>query len=186
MSSAPLPPQRRNTAVWWILGIIGGGLVLLVFLGLVFASAVLRHIHMNEANQSVSITTPVGEIRVNEDELHPTGLPIYPGATPVSGNTRSVSISAKNSGVGIATEQYQTSDPLNEVQGWYRRNLGAKFRLETNRAKFSNEEKQLLDLEDEGVAFVDDHGNGARVVALGEVPGGTTIKLVRAGKREVQ
>jgi hypothetical protein len=140
---------------------------------------------MNEANQSVSVTTPVGEIRVNQDELHPTGLPIYPAATPRSGNTTSISVSANDSGVGIATEQYQTSDPLHEVQGWYRRNLGAEFRLETNRAKFSNEEKQLLDLKNEGVAFVDDHGNGARVVALGEASSATTIKLVRAGKREV-
>lgn len=186
MSSAPLPPQRSNTAVWWILGIIGGGLVLLVLLGFVFASAVLRHIRVNEANQSVNITTPMGEIKVDKSELHPTGLPVYPGATPMSGNTTSISISANDSGVGVATEQYQTSDPLNKVQGWYRKNLGAEFRLETNRAKFSNEEKQLLDQKDEGVAFVDDHGNGARVVALGEAPSGTTIKLVRAGKREVQ
>jgi hypothetical protein len=84
----------------------------------------------------------VGEIEIPADELHPARLPVYPGATPMSGNTTSISISRNNRGVGIATGQYQTSDPFHKVQSWYRKLLGAELRLGTNRAKPSNEEKQ--------------------------------------------
>jgi hypothetical protein len=41
-------------------------------------------------------------------------------------------------------------------------------------------------LNDSDVAFVDDHADGARVVALKKISSGTKITLVRVGKRETQ
>ncbi|HTP45242.1 MAG TPA: hypothetical protein VMJ13_11790, partial [Candidatus Acidoferrum sp.] len=43
-----------------------------------------------------------------------------------------------------------------------------------------------VDVKTTDVAFVDDRGNGARVVALGRHGDGTEITLVRAGKKEPQ
>jgi hypothetical protein len=41
-------------------------------------------------------------------------------------------------------------------------------------------------MNDSDVAFVDDHRNGVRVVALKKIPEGTQITLVRVGTKETQ
>ena len=115
MSSAPVqppvqppaPPPDRNNAVWWILGIIGGGIVLMGILGLAVVSMFLRRVNIHDAGNRVDIQTPVGEIKVNGDEMHPTGLPVYPGATK-SGDSKggSADISFGSEGVGLAVEAY--------------------------------------------------------------------------------
>jgi hypothetical protein len=185
MSSAPVPPQRGNNAVWWILGIVGGGIALLVFLGLILAGVIVRHIHVSETGNKVKIETPVGELRVNKGELHATGLPVYPGAIAVKDKGATIQLSAENSGVGIAAGEYHTNDSLEKVQAWYRNHLGPEFRLEKGGDSFRLA-KRHPGVNDSELAFVDDKGDGARVVALKKSGDGTDMDLVRVGKRETQ
>jgi hypothetical protein len=185
MSSAPVPPQKGNNAVWWILGIVGGGITLLVFLGLILAGVFVRHIHVSETGDKVEIETPVGDLRVNQGELHATGLPVYPGAIAVKDKGATIQLSTENSGVGIAAEEYHTGDSLEQVQAWYRNHLGPEFRLEKD-GDSSRLAKRHLRVNDSELAFVDEKGEGARVVGLKKPGGGTEIDLVRAGKRETQ
>jgi hypothetical protein len=161
MSTAPVPPRRSNNAIWWILGIIGGGVVLLVLLGLAVAGMFIRRINVNDSGRKVAIETPVGAIHVNEDETHATGLPVYPGATNTDNKNSSVELTAGNSGVGFATEEYQTTDALDKVQTWYHRRLGPEFAQKNSRDQSSAGAKDHFHVNDSDVAFVDDHGDGA-------------------------
>jgi len=186
VSSAPVPSQRSNNAVWWILGIVGGGIVLLTLSALSLATLIIHHVNVKDTARNVDTETPVGEIMVNKAGLHATGLPVYPGAAAADQKSASVEINANNTGLGIATESYATNDPLTKVEDWYRKRLGTEFRLETGNNKPFLREKYDVDTGDHAVAFVDDRGDAARVVALDNSAGGTKIKLVRAGKKEVQ
>jgi hypothetical protein len=112
MSSAPIPPQRSNNAIGWILGIVGGGIVLLILSALTLTTLIIRHVNVKDTVTNVDIETPVGEIEVNKGGFRATGLPVYPGATATDQKSASVEISANNTGVGIATESYETNDPF--------------------------------------------------------------------------
>ena len=185
MSTAPVPPRRSNNAIWWILGIIGGGVVLLVLLGLAVAGMFIRRINVNDSGRKVAIETPVGAIHVNEDETHATGLPVYPGAT--SGgkdNNAKVELSAGDGGVGIAVEHFTTSHTLDEVDKWYAHRLGGSFRREENHDHHPIHGVTVDS--DTDIAFVDDHGDGARIVALTKKDDGVDIVLFRAAKKEAQ
>jgi hypothetical protein len=197
MSSAPLPPvsplppssqpPRTNNALWWVLGIVGGALVILMFFALTVAGLVLRHLNINHSGKKVAIETPVGSIQVNKGEPHATGLPLYPGADPTNDNSNSIQIGTPDSEVGLATEEYRTGDSIDKVEDWYRKRLGPDFRLETETHADSRYSKRHgLRMGNHDVAFVDDHGDAARVIALDTAGGGTKITLLRVGKREPQ
>jgi len=182
----PTEAQRRSNAIWWILGIVAAGIIFMVFCGLMVAGLFIRHLKIKSSGDKVAIESPVGSISVNGDTPHATGLEIYPGAVPSSDNKRaSVNISANDAGIGIATEQYQTRDPIDFVQAWYRKHLGPDFHLETG-GDGSMHSSGAVKLNDDDVSFVDDRHNGVRVVALKKISSGTEITLVRVGKRETQ
>jgi hypothetical protein len=181
------PPARRDstTAIWWILGIVGGGIVVMVLFGLVFAGFVVRHSHVNDQGKDVDIQTPVGEIKVNQNPNHASGLPIYPGATPsTADNHANVQLSSGEAGLGVAVENYSTTDPLDKVAAWYSQRLGSSF----TRGKKGDEVKvQGMDITtDSDVTFNDNHGDGTRTVSLTRKDDGVDITLVRVGKREAQ
>jgi len=178
--------QRRSNALWWILGIVAAGIIFMVFCGLMVAGLFIRHLKIRGSGDKVAIETPVGSISVNGGTPHATGLEIYPGAVPSSDNkSASVNLSANDTGVGIATEQYETKDPIDFVQAWYKKHLGQDFHLETGKDS-SMHSNGAVKLNDDDVAFVDDRHNGVRVVALKNISSGTQITLVRVGKKETQ
>ena len=178
--------QRRSNALWWILGIVAAGIIFMVFCGLMVAGLFIRHLKIKGSGDKVAIETPVGSISVNGGTPHATGLEIYPGAVPSSGNKNtSINLDANDTGVGIATEQYETKDPIDFVQAWYKKHLGPDFHLETGKDS-SMHSNGAVKLNDDDVAFVDDRHNGVRVVALKKSSSGTEITLVRVGKKETQ
>ena len=158
----------------------------MILSALSLTTLIIRHVNVKDTARNVEIETPVGEIQVNKADLHATGLPVYPGAAAADQKSASVEITANNTGVEIAAESYATNDPLSKVEGWYRKHLRTEFHLETGNNKPFLREKYNVDTGDHAVAFVDDRGDAARVVALDNSAGGTKIKLVRAGKKEVQ
>ncbi len=186
MSSAPVPPQRRNTALWWILGILAAGVIVMVLFGVTIAGLFIRRLNVRDSGRNVEIQTPVGDINVNK-AAHATGLPAYPGATPsMDSKGGSVEISANGSGVGIATEVFDSKDPIDFVQAWYKKRLGPDFRLDTGKDASDAHANDFFKGDDHDLAFVDDRGNGARIVALKKTSSGTKITLLRVGKREPQ
>jgi len=186
----PAPPRPSNNAIWWVLGIVGGCIVLMIIAGLTFAGLFLRRVNIRNSGNTVDIQTPVGEIKVNQDELHATGLPVYPGAIKYSDeNSRggSADISFGGEGLGIAVENYISQDSLDKVRDWYRNRLGSTFRLETGKDQEAEFRRAKINVSsDQDLAFVDDHGDKVRVVALKKTDDGVKITLLRLGKREAQ
>jgi hypothetical protein len=184
-SSAPAPQPRRNNAVWWIFGIVAGGTVLLIVFGLMFAGLFIRHVNVNESGNKLEIETAAGTLRVKSDEGHPTGLPVYPGASAVKAEGTSVEFLSENgAGGGITTETYTTSDNLDAVADWYAQKLGPKFRREERGETprhFNGPGRTQAD-----IAFINDSGEGARIVALARKSHSVEITLVSAGKKEIQ
>ncbi len=180
------PPRRDNNAVWWILGIVAGGIVIMIIFGLALAGMFLHHVHVNGSDNKVDIQTPVGELKVNTDSARSTGLPVYPGAVLNEDKNKNaqIELNAGDSGVGIAVENYATGDSLEEVASWYQKHLSPSFRREDPREMKNDQDKEVD--RKANLAFVDDRGDGARVVALTKKDSGVGIALVRLGKRETQ
>jgi hypothetical protein len=183
-----VPPQRNNSsrAAWWILGIVAGGIVLMVIFGLVLAGLFVHNLHVHEDGKNVEIQSPVGSIKVNQNGARSSGLPVYPEAKPSSDNDNAnVELSAGNGkGFALAVEKYDTPDDLERVAGWYAQHLGPDFHREKHGA--TTKIHGVDAASDADVAFVDDHGNGARVVALTRKSDDVEIALVRVGAKETQ
>ena len=183
---AAIPPQRRDssTAVWWILGIVAGGIVVMVVFGLVLAGLLIHNLHVRNKGQQVEIQTPVGGIKVNHDATRATSLPIYPGSTSADSHNANVQVSSGDQGFEIVVEKYNTSDDLDKVSAWYAQRLGPSFRREKRGtyAKFHGVDATS----DADLAFVDDHGDGARVVAMTQKSDRLEIALVRVGVKQAQ
>src|SRR5580693_4845854 len=107
------PPPKRNDAVLWILAIVGGGFIVLVLGGLLLVSMFIRHVHVNQTGSQVEIETPAGALRVNGDQAHATGLPVYPGAKQDKSEGSTIELSAiSGAGLGLSAEKYVTSADL--------------------------------------------------------------------------
>jgi hypothetical protein len=184
--SGALPPQKQSQAALWIVVILGSTLAAVIIAGLLLARLVLHRVRIREAGNRVAIETPVGSINVNKAATHPSGLPVYPGATASGDKNASVQIGGDQASVGLATEEYQTTDSIDQVQQWYRHRLGPEFRLETENSSRERRSKVEIDGGEHQLAFVDDRDDGARVVALDRSSGGTKITLLRIGKRDTQ
>ncbi|MFZ0038627.1 MAG: hypothetical protein WAK91_14450 [Candidatus Acidiferrales bacterium] len=190
MSATPVPPaapRQNNVAMWWILGIVAGGIALLVIGALVVVSLVIHKVHISQSADRVEIETPVGAIKVNQDEAHSTGLPVYPGATAQKSQGANFEISSNDTRAGLAIEKYHSSDSRDDVKTWYAKHLGSSYRMETPETNHDNKiDGVQTDLSPGDIAFVDDHGSGARVVAVKASGDGTDIVLIRVGKKEPQ
>lgn len=190
MSTTPIPsPQKPNPnpAVWWILGVLGACVVVLVLAGLIVAAYIARQVRVRGAGNRVEIQTPVGELKVNKAGPHESGLPVYPGSVPSESHGGNVSFSTPgDEHVGISVEDFRSTDSLEKVQAWYRSRLGSAFRQEGPGERPKIERWGRADLGDADLAFVDDTGDGARIVALKSIRDGTKITLLRVGKQEVQ
>jgi hypothetical protein len=190
MSTAPIParsqpPRKSNNAVWWILGILGGGFAILILLGLVVAAIFIRHVRVNEAGKKVEIKTPVGSLKVKSGDERSTGLPVYPGATPEKSDNANIQVSLpQGKSVGVATECYLTQDDLEKVTAWYAHRLGSNFRREDHESAAKGHVH--TEVNDADVAFTSETSDGARIVALKQKDAGVEISLLRAGRREVQ
>ena len=83
--------------------------------GVTLAGLFIHHLKVRNSGDKVDIQTSLGSLSVNKGGPHATGLEIYPGASPSSDKGASVNLSANDNGVGIATEQYETKDPIDFV-----------------------------------------------------------------------
>ena len=189
MAASPMPPPQKSSSnvIWWVLGIIGACITLVIIAGLVVISVLVHRVKVNARDNKVEIQTPVGNLSVNQDSERTTGLPVYPGATLEKSQGVNFDVSANGKSAGLAIEKYTSDDSRETVQGWYASKLGSEFKLKVADQGGNDQIQGLpVDVKTTDVAFVDDRGNGARVVALGRHGDGTEITLVRAGKKEPQ
>jgi hypothetical protein len=181
------PPQKSSNVIWWVLGIIGTCILLVIIAGLVVVSALVHRVRVNARDNKVEIQTPVGSLKVNQDSEHATGLPVYPGASLEKSQGASFEVSANGKSAGLAIEKYTSDDSREKVQEWYATKLGAEFKL---KIATQGGKEQIpgvpFDVNTTDVAFVNEQTDGSRVVALGHKREGTEITLVRVGKREPQ
>jgi hypothetical protein len=180
-------PRKPSNAIWWVLGIIGACIVLVMIAGLVVVSALVHRVKVNARDNKVEIETPVGSLKMNQDSAHATGLPVYPGASPEKSQGANFEVSANGKSAGLAVEKYSSDDPRETVQAWYANRLGPDFKMSVEKKGNSDEIPGVpVKMNTDDVAFVNDRGDGAKVVALTRHGEGTDITLVRVGKKEAQ
>jgi hypothetical protein len=186
-NAAQSAPAQNNAAMWWILGIVAGGIAILVIGALMVVAFVIHKVHNNQSADRVEIETPVGAIKVNSDQAHSTGLPVYPGAAPQKSEGANFEISSNDTRAGLAIEKYHSTDTRDDVKNWYAKHLGSSYRIETPDTNRDNKIGGVqTNLSPGDFAFVDDHGSGARVIAIKAAGDGTDIVLIRVGKKEPQ
>jgi len=182
------PPRKSSNVIWWVLGIIGACIVLVMIAGLIVVSALVHRVKVNARDNKVEIETPVGSLKMNQDSAHATGLPVYPGAMPEKSQGANFEVSANGKSAGLAIENYNSDDPRETVQTWYANRLGPDFKLQVSKPGEDNDQIPgvPVKMNTTDVAFVNDRGDGAKVVALSRHGEGTEITLVRVGKKEAQ
>ena len=112
--------------------------MLVIIAGLVVVSVLVHKVRVNARDNKVEIETPVGSLKVNQDNEHATGLPVYPGATPEkSQGVEFRCFEANGKSAGLAIEKYTSDDPREKVQDWYASKLGGEFKLQVGEAKAS-------------------------------------------------
>lgn len=179
-SPAPVPPGRppaRHGA--FIALLVLALIVICAGAALIYGVRIIsRNISVRkEADNAVSIRTPVGNLAVRQGaQADPAliGLPVYPGAGRVrdnhSGATVQMSFPDHQGGgveVGVVAAKFATPDPLDKVSAYYRDQLGSQI-TKIKHGDFGQE-----------ITFEMDHGGIERVVGLKSNASGTQITLVR-------
>jgi hypothetical protein len=182
-SSQPVGPPRRpldKHVVWAILlviaFIIASG-IFMIWFGLRILSHSVR-VRVSEAGSDskvVTVRTPIGNFKIAKEQkpsdLH-LGLPVYPGANRAtdSQDDNSVSLSfdlPTDTNLRIAAARFNTPDPLNKVQDFYKQQLGGEV---TSFTRTDHEDKVVFEMK---------YGEQDKVVSLTPHDGGTQIHLVR-------
>lgn len=128
--------RQRGGALKVVLLVLAG-IVLLVLIVAVPILVWLRQVVDVDVSQTpgaerVSISTPMGEFKVEkaEDAARHVQLPIYPGAVAtqesISMRMR-VGVDHAPKGFDLTVAKFRTSDSLDTVDDWYRRQLSSDF-----------------------------------------------------------
>lgn len=143
-----------------------------VFAGIYLVSHVRVHESTAVHGQDVQVETPFGSVHVQHNgKSHPesVGLPVYPGARPVSDDRNaSVDISSTlgDKDLHIVTGKWETSDSLDQVRRFYE----ARFPEMSVVRRHDILEMHSLD------------GSHKRVISLRERGSGTEITLASVGE----
>ena len=187
MSTAPVPTRPKNSNVLaWVLGLLGAAAVIFVLGALVVAHYIVKDVRISRDATQVEIRTPAGELSVRKGAVKETGLPVYPGATPLESGAKLDITTPDEEKVGVTVAKYRTSDPLDKVDAWYREHLGREFEREGPGIKVRTVHAQGVSVKSEDVSFVSDKDDLVRVVALRKTLKGLEIALARIGKTEAQ
>ena len=195
MSTQPMAvaEKKRPTLLWWILGVLGAGTVLLGVGGIFLAWYLARHMEITTdgSRSQVNIQTPLGGLKVDKNGKTDPGLPVYPGAARQD-DSATVELSAPTGdSLHIAAAKFFTTDPLDKIDAWYRAKLGAEFeRRSPGRIEFRKKvmgvEINELEMDSADVSFLAEKKEFMRVVALERRAGGVRIVLLRMGSPETQ
>ena len=170
---------ERGGALQVILAIIAGIILLVVAVVAVtiWAMSNFFSVEISDSGdgRQVKISTPFGELNVEGAEAVAgrLKLPIYPGAEPEDegGSIRfRGSIGEEEGGLSIAGAEFRTFDSLEEVDAWYRKELGPEFeRKEGRNINVVSRDHSWggeMDMQINGIGYISETGSRVRGVIL--------------------
>ncbi len=180
--------SERGSTLQVVLAIIGGVIALCVLCVLVTLWAVQRYVHIevddSGGGKRVEISTPFGGITVEkaEDAARDLKLPVYPDARP-DDDSASVrlwgEIGDERGALDITVAKFHTGDSLEQVDQFYREQLGAEFKRQEGRisVRAFKHWKGHTRVEFDGVLFADESATRMRGVGLEPKSSGVEITL---------
>jgi hypothetical protein len=184
IAANPAPARKNGSWLPWILGIFGAAMALLALVTVATVRYMLSEGRISRQGKQVTISTPLGEIKV--DKGASTGLPRYPGAgLEEKGGSVELTAPTEDKFV-IVGAHYYSSDPLEKVDAWYRTALGSEFEREGPGTKRKLLNAPRLTIESAETAYVSDRKDAVRLVILKGDASGVEIKLVRFGPQQAQ
>jgi hypothetical protein len=185
MATSSVPaPEKKVSWVWWVLGLLGAGLAVLVVGALLVSVYVARQVEVQRAGDSVEIRTPVGGLRAGKTEAADPGLPVYPGAQLTEPGAQVEITGPDDDSLAVVAAKYRTTDPIDKVDEWYRERLGKDFIREGPGVSVRKGRIFGVEVKSSDIAFIHELDDGMRVVALERKGGGVEIALVRLGRSE--
>ncbi|HXE76487.1 MAG TPA: hypothetical protein VNN18_12755 [Candidatus Xenobia bacterium] len=132
--------SERGGALKVILLILAG-LLLLVMIAAVIGVQMLREyvkFDLWEREDKVAVSTPVGEFSLESagDAARRLRLPVYPGATPTGDGIAMkmrADVDDQPAGFSLAMAKFFSTDSIDKIDAWYRRELGPEFIREKGR-----------------------------------------------------
>lgn len=135
---------ERGKALQVVLAIIGGLIVFCLLAVMVGLWAVRRYVQVEVTRsgdtKKVAISTPIGdlEVRKAQDIAEELKLPIYPGAESED-ESAAVRLRGRlwkdEGGLSLTVAQFRSHDPFDQVDVWYREQLGSEFKREQGEIK---------------------------------------------------
>ncbi|HLY63260.1 MAG TPA: hypothetical protein VKV95_21145 [Terriglobia bacterium] len=197
----PPPPPRAGSHVVAIALLVLAFIVLVSVVGILIAFRIISrgvNIHVNDQDgnkKEVSIKTPFGGIEVNKQINEASlGLPIYPGAQPVSDHDdATVNLSFGNENARIVVGKFSTSDAFDKVKDFYQERLTTKEGKFTSKSgdfdsgHWDKEDGNFIRRDREGrTVYEIKRSDSEKIVALKDLGSTTRIELVRIshGKEE--
>jgi hypothetical protein len=180
-------PPRSSNAIWWVLGIFGAAIMIVIVGGIVTAGYFVRNIHVDEKAQKLEVSTPAGKVTLHAtDSVKTVGLPIYPGAE-LAESGGGIEVTAPNDkSVAVTGVSYRTPDSPEKVDAWYRAQLGPDFERHLPGERPGKWNIQGVDLEKGDIAYIAEGEGLMRIVAIKKISDGTKIGMARLGKQESQ
>jgi hypothetical protein len=129
----------------------------------------------SDDGQQVKISTPFGELNVEGAEAVASRLklPIYPNAEPEDEGASvrfHASFGDKEGGFSAAGAEFRTGDSIEEVDAWYREQLGPEFeRKQGHNVRLFSREHDWggeMDMDINGIGYVAETGSRVRGVIL--------------------
>ena len=137
--------QSEHGGALQVVLIVLGAIVLIVALVVLAAVVMVNRfvkveVDRGEEGKRVAVHTPFGEFvaEKSEDAAKKLKLPVYPGAEP---DEEAVSlklwgrVEEEEGGLNMVAASFRTRDPFDQVDAWYREQLGPDFTRETGRIR---------------------------------------------------
>ncbi len=187
MSTPPASTPPKSNNLWlWVLGLLGVAVFILGLGALLATRFLMRNVQIHQAGSSVEITTPVGSLKAAKDEYADPGLPVYPGSKLTQPGA-SIEISTPDEEpVSVVSSHFQTIDPIEKVDAWYRERLKPDFKREGQGVMIHKKDVVGVQVKSNDIAYISEKDDVAHVVVLQKKFNGVEIVLLRAGKPETQ
>ncbi|MCL6481748.1 MAG: hypothetical protein K6U02_08475 [Firmicutes bacterium] len=168
--------------LWWILGLLLASVVLLGLGIFLVGQFMIRQIQITQSPTEVEVHTPVGDIRMTQDERPVLDLPVYPKARLVDAPA-TVELSPPDADpVFITTAKYRTDDPPSAVDAWYQEQLGNGFEREGPSVMVHKKEVFGVEIRSDDVLFLAKEAERMRAVVIQKKGLATEIALLHIGK----
>lgn len=116
------PGPRAGTILLWIAGVLLAGLIAVIVAGSAFGFFVASHVHVEHEQhgtaKEVDVRSPFGSVSVRQNAASPAslGLPLYPGAQPLSGGQDSAFHQGVNVDHGVVIDGDQSHNARIRMQ----------------------------------------------------------------------